>query len=445
MISYCIAIYRPTYARLLLADLVRKTTTPFEILVWLNVDDSELDADLDAAISAGVPLRIIGRTPHNVGMMAYRMLFQSARYPLLTQIDDDVVCISRGIAERADRLFRTFPNVRQLVADVWQDEFTTGARPTIENYTIFDAGEGLYSGPIDGWFSIYHRSILPLLLSLPYDPYFALGGAVLNRLSQGGQHGVLDRGMKVFHVIGPSYAQAFGMLDFEIAKYQQLGRPEIVAWYRCESEAIGSGAGIQERARRIIAAFESQEAFCDTRPPVAGVEPFDDDWDNLGGVVRLGDGEELVIDPGLRKGPGYERGLVSRMSFDAVDLMFEACLSPGASLLAKVNQADHIDQTTNSYHLLAEERRAYLARHHHVFCHLDPPGAAWVRWRLKCHNGMLSLWRKDRLMHRSSDHELIGGFVFIGAQGGEVRLRGLSLEYVQHLETNTTNGGLAKK
>jgi hypothetical protein len=53
---------------------------------------------------------------------------------------------------------------------------------------------------------------LPLLLGLPFGPYFALGGAVRARLAQRGQHGLLDLGMKVFHVIGPAYADAFGML-----------------------------------------------------------------------------------------------------------------------------------------------------------------------------------------------------------------------------------------
>jgi hypothetical protein len=43
VISYCIAVYRATYARLLLADLVAKTSVPFEILVWLNVADPALD------------------------------------------------------------------------------------------------------------------------------------------------------------------------------------------------------------------------------------------------------------------------------------------------------------------------------------------------------------------------------------------------------------------
>lgn len=231
MISYCIAIYRPTYARLLLADLVEKTSAPFEILVWLNVADAALDAEIDTMIARGVPLRVLGRTPENIGMRAYAALFCAARHRLIAQIDDDVVCVSRGIAERAERLFRRFPTVRQLVADVWQDEHTTGARPALDQYRVFDAAEGLYDGPIDGWFAVYHRSILPLLASLPFAPYFALGAVTRARLRQRGQSGLLDRGIKVFHVIGPAYANALGMLQFEIEKYRRLGRIDIVTWY----------------------------------------------------------------------------------------------------------------------------------------------------------------------------------------------------------------------
>jgi len=58
-------------------------------------------------------------------MRAYRMLFTAARYELITQIDDDVLRISPQIAERAAAIFKAHPKVRQLVADTWQDEFTT--------------------------------------------------------------------------------------------------------------------------------------------------------------------------------------------------------------------------------------------------------------------------------------------------------------------------------
>jgi hypothetical protein len=79
----------------------------------VNVGSDALDAELAAAVARGAPTRIVGRTPDNIGMQAYRDLFCAARHPLIVQIDDDVVCISRGIAERAQRLFKQFPAVRR--------------------------------------------------------------------------------------------------------------------------------------------------------------------------------------------------------------------------------------------------------------------------------------------------------------------------------------------
>ena len=248
MISYCVAVYRPVYARLLLAELEAKTSTPFEILLWLNVENTVLEADIAAMQARGVRLSVLGRTPENIGMTAFAHLMRAARYPLVAQIDDDVVCISRGIAQRAQRIFNRHPHVRQLVADVWQDEYTTGARPPLAQYRAFDTG--LYDGPVDGWFAVYHQSILPLILSLPMTPYFALGAAVQARLRARRQNGLLDQGMKVFHVIGPAYAETFGMLDFEIAKYSRLGRGDIVAWYEhhCRGSVELSGRIEQIRA-----------------------------------------------------------------------------------------------------------------------------------------------------------------------------------------------------
>jgi hypothetical protein len=234
MISYCVAVVRPRYATMLIADLVAKTSAPCEILLWVNTDDSDFETFLADRAAAGWPIVVIGRTTANIGMRAYTELFRAARYPLIVQIDDDVVRVSRGIAERAHRIFSTHPQIRQVVADVWQDDLTTGARPPMQHYRCVDRAEGLFEGPIDGWFSIYHRSILPLLLSLPIAPYFPIGGAVRGALARRGQRGVLCTGMRVFHTIGPAYASLFGMLDYEIAKYTRLGRTDIVDWYRSE-------------------------------------------------------------------------------------------------------------------------------------------------------------------------------------------------------------------
>ena len=166
----------------------------------------------------------------------------------------------------------------------------------------------------------------------------------------------------------------------------------------------------------------------DSMPPERErVVPFDDDWDDVGAVVRRARDGSIVLETEPERGPGLERGLASRGRFDAVDLTFEAWLDVGVCLVAKVHQASRTDQTTNSYHLYIDERRAYLARHQHVFRQFEPPRKLWTRFRLVCGGGVLSLWRNDRLLHRVRDNVLTGGFAFIGAQGGSVRLRSVRI------------------
>ena len=255
MISYCIVAYRPWYASRLIADLIRKTACDYEILIWLNVEDVGLEQFLADETAAGHPLKILGKTPHNIGMAGLRALFTQSRYEMITQIDDDVICVSPRIPEIAAEIFAAFPKVKQLVADVWQDEFTTGARPEWSHYRAHDLTNGLYDGPIDGWFSIYHRSILPLLSSLAFSQYFSLGCAVKAQLARHGWHGLLCKQFKVFHVIGPAYASCFGALDFEIAKYARLGRREIVAWYEEAREHPIHHEILQARVEQIEAAL----------------------------------------------------------------------------------------------------------------------------------------------------------------------------------------------
>jgi hypothetical protein len=256
MISYCIASFRPTYSTLLVEDLIRKTTAPFEILIWLNTDDPVYEKFLEAKRANGAPLRIVGKTPENIGMQAYQLLFQESQYELIAQIDDDVVAISRNIAEQASEIFARFPLVKQLVADVWQDDYTTGARPAMSSYRPYAEDYGLYDGPIDGWFSIFHRSVAPLACGNPGQIYLPLGALLKNQLRQRGRLGLLCTKFKVFHVIGPQYASYFGMLEFEVEKYRRLGRTDIVSWYESARPALPPQDELRFRVEKILASFK---------------------------------------------------------------------------------------------------------------------------------------------------------------------------------------------
>lgn len=232
MISYCIAAYRHRYAAALIEELHKKTSVPYETLVWVNGPGEGLLSFVESKKGEGVPVKVVGYSPDNVGMNSYRDLFLSATHDLIVQIDDDVLLVSREIAQIAADIFKRHPKVKQLVADVWQDEFTTGARPNISSYLSVSDQDGLMDGPIDGWFSIYHRSIMPMLLDAPYEKYFYLGSFVREKLRISGLQGLLCQRMKVFHACGPIYAKVFGYLDVEIEKYKSLGNEGILKAYR---------------------------------------------------------------------------------------------------------------------------------------------------------------------------------------------------------------------
>lgn len=231
MISYCICSYRPRYFRIQIEDLIAKTTARYEILIWLNSRAPDVEPYIHSLAARGVPIRIIGNSPENIGMVGFRELFRNARYDLITQIDDDVLAFSGGIAEKADGIFRRNPDVRQLVADVVQDRFTTGARPGMDAYKSYNPSDGLWDGPIDGWFSVYHRSALGELLATKYEKFFYLGSHMWLKLKSIGLMGALCTKFKVFHACGPKYAQLFDLLQFEVLKYSKLGQAQMAEAY----------------------------------------------------------------------------------------------------------------------------------------------------------------------------------------------------------------------
>jgi hypothetical protein len=253
MISYCIACYRPVYARLLIDELIGKTTAPFEILLWLNVADPHFEAFLNQRANAGAPLRVLGRTPENIGMAAYPRLFAASRFDLIAQIDDDVAAITPGIAETARAAFDRHPPAGMLTADVWQDEYTTGARPPLERYRPVDEDLGLFDGPIDGWFAVYRRASLERCQPIHAGRYYCLGAATRGKLQALGEQGYLCTRMKVFHVVGPAYCAYFGTLESEISKYRALGRHDIVKWYEDARHSLPSADDLGPRVAHIRA------------------------------------------------------------------------------------------------------------------------------------------------------------------------------------------------
>ena len=254
-VSYCIACFRPKYAELLIADLIGKTTAPYEILVWLNVNDDEFEQFLEKKRGAGAEIRVIGRTPQNIGMAAYPKLLAAGKFDMVAQIDDDVLCVSPFIAERAREIFERFPQVGMLTADCWQDEYTNGARPPMHQYREFSREFGLYDGPIDGWFAIYRSASLKACSNLSASRYCPLGSIIKAQLKSLNQIGLLCTRIKVFHALGAAYVSYFGMMDSEIAKYRALGLPQLANLYAGERARLPAQERIALRIEEIRASL----------------------------------------------------------------------------------------------------------------------------------------------------------------------------------------------
>src|SRR5690606_15460992 len=110
--------------------------------------------------------------------------------------------------------------------------------------------DGLYEGRIDGWFSLYRRSMLPTLMRVPYKKYQFIGLWARHLLMEQGLKGVLCTKFKVLHLAGPEYAFFFGQLDQEIDKYKAVGRDDVVADYERAKATLPSRETLEEALRR---------------------------------------------------------------------------------------------------------------------------------------------------------------------------------------------------
>ncbi len=156
---------------------------------------------------------------------------------------------------------------------------------------------------------------------------------------------------------------------------------------------------------------------------------FDDAWEDVRGVARRASDGTIVIDPGPQRGPGSERGLVEPCAPGRrVDLVSRLASSPARvwsrSCTWPIGTISRATPTTSS----PTGERAYLARHDHVFRHIEPPQAGWARFRMACARGRaVAVARRAAAVHRVHDHMLGTGYAFVGAQGGRVRVRALEL------------------
>ncbi|MFF5381955.1 glycosyltransferase family 2 protein [Pedobacter suwonensis] len=182
-------------------------------------------------------VRIITRNK-NYGLKAYKRLFFHARGEYVVIVDDDVL----EFPESVDTLFldymENFKNYGFIALNVIQNEFTDGAKPSIDMYTEETKGDMVIeAGPTGGWCACFRKRDYNKIL------FRFLFTKVNMKVGEDGllsalfwkhlrlKHGLIKNAY-CFHACGPYYAKEYGHLDREIEKYKISGLDEHVERYK---------------------------------------------------------------------------------------------------------------------------------------------------------------------------------------------------------------------
>lgn len=257
MISYCLCLSRFAQGSMALRELIEKTKVPYEILVWMNTSDHRLIDTIQTLQAELAPIRVVGSTPNDIGMQGYRILFEQAKYDMIAQVDEHVILLQKGIAEKAAAIFKKYKDVKMVVADVIQDKYTDGGRPPMDQYKVFDEANGLYDGPVDGWFAIYDKALFPALYDVNYDRSFFLGSWARGKAISMKYRGLLCNQMKVFHAYGPAYAELFGTRAEEATRIRYFGNHPLADLYM---SAVLTPENIREMRLRVDQIRQQMEA-----------------------------------------------------------------------------------------------------------------------------------------------------------------------------------------
>ncbi len=160
--------------------------------------------------------------------------------------------------------------------------------------------------------------------------------------------------------------------------------------------------------------------------PVPLDAPFEG-WLDHGGIVSRTAVGELVLDQPTRREPGGERGLVSADAYGDVELAFDFRLHRNAHFLAKLQQVDPLDQTSDSYHLACCPTQTYVARQNLVLAPAEIPRERWVAIRFQRAGDLIRLLLDGETVVVVRDALLKKGHCYLGTKGGRVELRNVSV------------------
>lgn len=173
----------------------------------------------------------------NNGLKSYKKLFYKCTGDYIITIDDDILDFPENFPLNLVHAIDTAVDFGYIALDVFQDEYTNGAKPEATKYIDMDYdGFTLQKGPVGGWCSILRKSDFnKFKIKFFFERMTMKNGddKILNSLVSylGLKRGIL-KDVKCLHACGPYYSKKYGYLERDIEKYKKVGLDSFVEAYQ---------------------------------------------------------------------------------------------------------------------------------------------------------------------------------------------------------------------
>ncbi|MBN8706822.1 MAG: glycosyltransferase family 2 protein [Bacteroidetes bacterium] len=228
---------RYKFLDLCLNSLTKSISSP-DLCEILVLDNGSTDKTEETALKySSVTYKKLKK---NFGLNSYKQLFRMSKGEYIVIVDDDVIEFPENIDTIFEKYMSNFSDFGYLALNVIQNEFTNGAKPGPEMYTLVSRNDlVIEEGPTGGWCSCMRKSEYKKIrwkfiftdLSMKKGEYGALTRQLKKRL--GLRNGII-RDHTCFHASGQHYTKLFGHLDREIEKYAMVGMTRFVEIYQQE-------------------------------------------------------------------------------------------------------------------------------------------------------------------------------------------------------------------
>lgn len=150
----------------------------------------------------------------NVGVNAKGLGFELATGEFTVCLDDDILELPENWAEKMIAAFTAEPKLGYLALDVIQNEHTTGAKLSEENYKDKEYANGivLQFGPVGGWCFMIPRTVYEIvgkLRQIKGKVFFGEDGDYNTRCRLKGFKSAILKNVKCFHATGPYYNENY--------------------------------------------------------------------------------------------------------------------------------------------------------------------------------------------------------------------------------------------